>query len=140
MLKPDGLVVAAHVAEADRALETADAWRVATGKEGGAAGGALGGVGVELGEADAIARQGVDRGCAEVGGVVTGEVGVAEVVGEDEEDVGAFVGRGSECERRASVTEATIMRARTDMRRIATNGRKDRRAREGATALISARV
>lgn len=89
-----GVVVAADVASADGALEAAGALLVAAGEESGAGGGAFWAVVVEACEGDAAGGEGVEVGCADVGGAGVGEVAVAEVVGEDEDDVGAFGGLG----------------------------------------------
>ena len=60
---------------------------VASGDERDAGGGADGGVGVGLGEADAFGGEVVEDGRAVVWAAVAGEVGEAEVVGHDEDDV-----------------------------------------------------
>src|SRR5262249_43135291 len=72
-------LVGGHVADAGLV-------RVEAGHEAGPARAAAGGV-VELGEAQAVLGQGVEVGGADLA-AVTAEVGVAEVVGEDEKDVG----------------------------------------------------
>ncbi len=69
----------------------ADLLGVIAGHEAGAGGPAAGG-GVHLGEAEAGFGEGVEEGGGDFGAVAA-EVGEAEVVGEDEEDVG-FGGRG----------------------------------------------
>ena len=75
--------------EADR-----EAVLIAAGEEGGARGGTDAAVGVGLGETDALGGEPVEVGRLVVAAAIAGEVGVAEVVGHDEEDVGP--GRGAE--------------------------------------------
>ena len=57
------------------------------GHEGAAGGGTDGAAGVALGEAHAGGGEGIDVGSADALLAVTAEVAVAEVVGEDEQDV-----------------------------------------------------
>lgn len=76
----------------------ADEIGVASGEERGASGGADGAVGVEFGEAQALGHEGVKVRAFEVGRAVTREVAVAEVIDDDEEDVGPFGGEGELCE------------------------------------------
>ena len=76
----------------------AQAVLVAAGDQRGAGCGADGGVCVCLEETDSLGREVVDAGSVEVGAAVAGDVGVAEIVGEDEDDVGRFCGRVRECE------------------------------------------
>lgn len=64
-----------------------DEIRVASGEEGGAGGGADGTVGIEFGKADAIGEEGVNVGAFKVGGAVAGEISVAEIIDDDQEDV-----------------------------------------------------
>ena len=66
----------------------ADEIGVASGEERGTGGGADGAVGVEFGEAKAVGHEGIEVRALEVGGSVGGKVAVAEIVGDDEEDVG----------------------------------------------------
>ena len=90
----DGLVVASDITRADRALQAAGALGVASGEEGGAGGGALRAVGVVLGEACAVGGKLVDVRGLGLGVSVASEVSVAEIVGEEEHDVGRL---GSGC-------------------------------------------
>ena len=70
----------------------------AAGDERGASGGADAGVGVGLGEPDALGGEAIDVRGGVVAAAVAGEVGVAEVVGHDEQEVGAGVWRGAGAE------------------------------------------
>ena len=79
----------------------ADGVGVAAGEEGGTGGRADGAVGAHGGEEHAVAADAIDVGGLDIGGLVGGDVAVAVVVGEDEEEVG---GRGRE-ERRAENEE-----------------------------------
>ena len=72
----------------------ADEIGVASGKKGGAGGGAHGAVGVEFGEAHPIGHEGVEVRTLEIGRAVAGEVAVAEIIDDNEEDVGPFGGEG----------------------------------------------
>jgi len=89
----DGVVVAADVRRPYRTLQSADPLEVSPGHEGGAGGGAFGGRGVVLGETDALGGEAVGDGGSQVRGAVAGQVAVALVVGEDEEDVRALAAR-----------------------------------------------
>jgi hypothetical protein len=65
---------------------------VEAGEKGDAGGVALGGV-VELGEAEAVVGERVEVGSIDFGAVAA-EIGEAEVIGHDEDDIG---GRHHEC-------------------------------------------
>ena len=88
----------------------ARAWltpRVATGEEGEACGGANGGTGVGVGEADAIFGEAIDVWGEDMGGAVATKISVADIVGEDVEDIGerawglgGLRGRGEEEEKK----------------------------------------
>ena len=65
----------------------ANAVLIAAGDEGDAACGADRRVGVSLHETDPARGNAVDIGSAEVGASVARDVGVTEIVGEDEDDV-----------------------------------------------------
>ena len=71
-----------------------DALLPATRHEAGARGGAHGSVGVEIGELHALGGETIDVGGLDVGRAHAAEVAVAEIVGEDENDVG-FRRRGT---------------------------------------------
>jgi hypothetical protein len=53
---------------------------------------------VELGEFHRLTGEGVELGRLEVSITVAGEVAIAEVVGEEEDDIGAGGGRGGGCD------------------------------------------
>lgn len=97
----------AHVDAAVAGDEVVNAGAVgaATGHEADAGGGADGGGGVEIGEANAVFGHGIQVGCFDVRVAVALEVSVAEVVGEDDDDVGLFSrvlcqeGEGEESEK-----------------------------------------
>jgi hypothetical protein len=61
---------------------------VAAGEEDAAGGGADGGAGVVVGELDPFAGEAVDVGRLDLFLAVTTEFAVAEVIGEDEDEVG----------------------------------------------------
>src|SRR4051794_22802752 len=61
---------------------------ITTGDESGAGCGADGGVGVGLEELDAARGDAIDVWRVEIGASVTRDVGIAKIVGEDEDDVG----------------------------------------------------
>jgi len=61
---------------------------VPPGDQRHAGGGADRGIGVGLQETQAVGRKAVDIGGAEITPPVAGHVGIAEIVGEDEQDVG----------------------------------------------------
>jgi len=70
---------------------------IETSEEGGAGGAATGGV-VELSEAEAVGGEGVEIGGLDLAAVAT-DVGVAHVIGHDDDDIGAGVKeRGEEKE------------------------------------------
>ena len=74
-----------------------------TASDQGCAGGAAeGAIGVALRKAHALGGETIDGGRADVFSAVTGEVGEAEVIGEDEDDVGGLGWRGR---RRGSCEE-----------------------------------
>ena len=64
-----------------------DAGMLAAGEQTGARRGADRRRHVVVGEAHAVCRQRVEVGCAQVDGAVTAQVGAAQVVGDDEDDV-----------------------------------------------------
>ena len=66
----------------------------AAGEEGGAGWGAVGPGDVAAGAADAVAGEGVEIGGGDVAAAVEADVGVAHVVGDDDEDI-RFGGGGS---------------------------------------------
>ena len=77
------------------------------GEEGEACGGANGGTGVGVGEADAIFGEAIDVWGEDMGGAVATKISVADIVGEDVEDIGerawglgGLRGRGEEEEGR----------------------------------------
>lgn len=65
--------------------------RVVAAEDGGAGGPATCGV-VEIGEAEAVLGEGVEVGSFDLGAIAA-EVGVAEIIGEDEEDIGFAKGK-----------------------------------------------
>ena len=73
-----------HVAK--RELKS-DALLPAAGHEAGARGRAHGGIGVEIGKLHALGREAIDVGRLDVGRAHAAEVAVAEIIGEDEDDV-----------------------------------------------------
>lgn len=75
---------------------------VVAGHQGAARGGANGLAGVVAGEADALGGEAVDVGGADVFLAVAAEFGIAEVVGDDENDVRFFLRGGvGACHSRA---------------------------------------
>ena len=84
-------VVAGHVANAGLV-------RVESGEEGGAGGAAAAGI-VELGEAHAVGSEGVEIGGFDFASVAA-DVGVAHVIGHDEDDIGPGVENGDKEEER----------------------------------------
>ncbi len=86
--QPDSVVVAADIARADRALQPAHALLIAAGHERGPRGRALGAVGIALGESHAFGGEPVEGRRFHVAAAVAAEVAIAQVVGEDQDDVG----------------------------------------------------
>ena len=86
----DAAIRAERLFEAD--LQTV---LIASGDERGAGGGADGGVRVSLHELHPSSGDAVDIRRGEIAAAVAGEVGVTEIVGEDEDDVGRRAGSGS---------------------------------------------
>jgi len=81
--------------------------RVATGEEGEACGGANGGTGVGVGEAGAVFGEAIDVWGEDMGSAVATEISVADIIGEDVEDIGertgglgGLWGRGEEEEKK----------------------------------------
>ena len=83
----DGIVIAAHVAGADGAFQAAGSLLVTAGQQGGPCGAAFRAVGIVLGEADTIPGEAVNVWGSGHGVTVAAEIPVAEVIGEDEDDV-----------------------------------------------------
>src|SRR5688572_9515576 len=71
--------------------------RIAAGEQRGAAGGTYRGRGVEIGEAQSLARHSVEVRRANGGRAVTAEITVAEIIDEDDDDVRWSFGVGGTC-------------------------------------------
>src|SRR6516165_5797958 len=90
---------------------------VATGDQRHARGGAYRGIGVGLREAHAGGGDTVDVGCGEIPPSVTGQIGIAEIVGQNKKNVGlhrALAARLRECcrsERTASIKPRSLLRS-----------------------------
>ncbi len=75
---------------------------VAAGDERGARRRADGGIRVGLRELDARSGEAIDVWGGEIAAAVAGKIGVAEIVGHDEDDVRLRAGGGDECKRGGS--------------------------------------
>ncbi|MEJ7636893.1 MAG: hypothetical protein WKF75_02605, partial [Singulisphaera sp.] len=82
-----GVVVATDVPQADGALQPADSVRIAAGQQRRAGRRAFRPVGIEVRESDAPGRQPVQVGRPDVPAAVTAEVAIAQVVGQNQDDV-----------------------------------------------------
>src|SRR6185369_7043738 len=70
---------------------------VGSGEHGVSRGGAGGGVGVRVGEANAVCGECIDVWRVDVRGSVAADVAISEIIGEDDDDVGLGAGWGRGC-------------------------------------------
>ena len=99
----NGIVVAADVAGSDRAFQSSNPLGVSSGEKSRPGGGALGTVGVVLGQSDASRCQLIEDGSLNISAAVASQIAVAEVVRKNEHDVGSIGCR--EAERKRSERE-----------------------------------
>ncbi len=85
----NGIVVSAHVADTESALEPADTLLIPPRQQGRARRRAFRGVGIERREAHALGGNPVDTRRADVLAAVTSHIAIAEVIGHDQHDIRA---------------------------------------------------
>ena len=68
---------------------------VTAGEKGRSRGRALGPIGIEVGETNALGGDAIDIGRADIGATVTGQVAMAEVVGDNKDNVGLLAALGA---------------------------------------------